>query len=339
MTAPAGEGLTVSVVIPAYNQGPYLARTLEALWAQTRLPDEVIVVDDGSTDDTPAVLEAVQAAGTPVPLLVIRQPNRGPGAARNRGVAAARGAILAFTDADAVPRPEWIQEGLQPFLHHPDVAGVEGRVYDDAQPEARPRPFTHQVRNLYGGQYLTCNMFYRREALERAGGFDDRFPVPFREDTDLALTVLEQGGRIVFQPRAVVDHPPRPSSIRGVLGEARRHMADARLWAKHGARLRAGLGGFLPPSELLVTAGDLLVPAGAVLGSWVLVLAGSLAWLFGVPRVVLGWLEGKAYDVREYALVVGLSLVLPVLCLGYRLAGWVQLKAGGALAAPRPPVL
>ena len=85
---------TISCIVPVYNGARFLAEALESILAQSLPPDEIIVVDDGSTDDTPAV---VAAYGT---VDYVRQENRGPAAARNRGVTLARGDFLSFLDAD-----------------------------------------------------------------------------------------------------------------------------------------------------------------------------------------------------------------------------------------------
>lgn len=103
LTAP-----TVSVVIPLYNKGKYIERALFSVSAQTHTPLEVVVVDDGSTDDGP---ERVLNAGNPL-VLLIRQKNGGPGAARNAGLAVAKGKYVAFLDADDEWYPSFLETGI-----------------------------------------------------------------------------------------------------------------------------------------------------------------------------------------------------------------------------------
>jgi glycosyltransferase involved in cell wall biosynthesis len=102
---------TVSVVIPAYNAEAYLREALDSVFAQTRPPDEVVVVDDGSTDRTS---EVAASYGDRVRLL--RQPNRGEAAARNAGVLAARGALIAFLDADDTWLPRYLESQLRVYV-------------------------------------------------------------------------------------------------------------------------------------------------------------------------------------------------------------------------------
>jgi glycosyltransferase involved in cell wall biosynthesis len=91
---------TVTVIIPCYNAAPFLRETLESVMNQTQLPLEVLVIDDGSTDDSAAIAESFDP-----PVRVIRQPNRGESVARNRGIDEARGVWLAFLDADDLWHP------------------------------------------------------------------------------------------------------------------------------------------------------------------------------------------------------------------------------------------
>ncbi|HQG71141.1 MAG TPA: glycosyltransferase family A protein, partial [Rhodoglobus sp.] len=109
----------VSVVIPALNDSPMLANCLRALAAQTRLADEIIVVDNGSTDDTAAVALAAGA-------LVIEEPLRGIFPATAAGFDAATGDLLARLDADSVPPADWLQRVVTAFEDDPDLAALSG---------------------------------------------------------------------------------------------------------------------------------------------------------------------------------------------------------------------
>ena len=127
----------VTVIVPAYNAAETLPACLAALATQDypRSAYEVIVVDDGSTDETAAIAHKCNVS-------VITQPNAGPAAARNRGAAAAQGDLLLFTDADCVPVPGWISALVAPFSD-PSVAGAKGRLSDAP---ARHRPSLHPTR-------------------------------------------------------------------------------------------------------------------------------------------------------------------------------------------------
>jgi glycosyltransferase involved in cell wall biosynthesis len=178
---------------------------------QTLADHEVIIVDDGSMDGAPQEAEADARAGRAVRLL--HSAGHGAVAARRIGVAAAQAPILAFTDSDCVPEPGWLAAG---------VAAVEGG-FDLAQGATYPtRTPVWPERSMYvvaeDGLYATCNIFYRRDAFEAAGGFDpaagERLGfrhgsllrgTGFGEDTLLGWRV-RRAGRTAFVPEAVVRH-------------------------------------------------------------------------------------------------------------------------------------
>lgn len=159
----------ISVVIPAYNAGPFLAEALTSVLEQTLPPLEVIVVDDGSDDDT---AEVARRFGPRVVLET--QPNRGNGAARNRGVRMSRGAFLAFLDADDVwCRPDKLELQRAVLEHDSSLDAVFGHMAQfhtgsGALSEPQPAP-------------VGVTMLVRRAFFERVG--------PFREDLRLGVFI------------------------------------------------------------------------------------------------------------------------------------------------------
>jgi glycosyltransferase involved in cell wall biosynthesis len=210
----------VSVVVPAWNAAATLGRTLSALAAQ-RLdePYEVVVVDNGSDDGTAGVLAA--AAG---PVRVVTRERHGlAGEARNDGVAAASGSVLAFTDADCMPEPGWLAAGLRELDGGLDL--VQGAVRPDPAV-----PMGAFDRSLWvsrdDGLYQTANLFVRREAFEAVGGFvdlhGDALDRAFGEDVWLGWRIRRKGARTAFSPDAVVSHAVLPRGPRGYVAERRR---------------------------------------------------------------------------------------------------------------------
>jgi glycosyltransferase involved in cell wall biosynthesis len=224
----------VSVVLPTYNRRDRLLGCLRRLAAQTLAPDrfEVVVISDGSSDGTAAAARAA-ADGLPFPLTVIEAPHGGPGSARNHGIARARAPVIAFVDDDVEVDPSWLAAGLAPFAD-PDLGGVEGRTEavlgDDSL-------YTGNVSNPDGGIYPTCNIFYRKSALEEAGGFDLAFQRA-REDSDLAFRILARGHRIAFEPRALARHRSHRRTVLLPLQNARALPDTVRLHRKHPGRDR-----------------------------------------------------------------------------------------------------
>jgi glycosyltransferase involved in cell wall biosynthesis len=197
-----------SVVIPAYNAAGTLPACLAALSQQTFLPPdfEIIVADDGSTDDTARV--ATEAGAGQVLVL----PHRGPAAARNAGIAAASGDIILFTDADCRPAPEWLAQMLRP-LDDPGVSGVKGSYRTD-QREVVARLAQCEFEERYNRQERLPSIdfvdsyaaAFRSGVLREVEGFNPAFPRADNEDVDLSYRLAEHGCRLVFNRQAVVYH-------------------------------------------------------------------------------------------------------------------------------------
>ncbi len=207
-----------SVVIPTRNRSQDLRRCLNALAEQDfpRACFEVIVCDDGSDEDLITIVQEASRSG--VNVYYARQEPKGPAAARNHGIRSARGRIVALTDSDTLPDRAWLRKLSETFAGNPDAVAVEGRVYADNEGEFGP--LGEGPSNNTGGVFLTCNCAYLRDVLIKAGGFDESFPYPAYEDAELAARV-QQLGRIVWQPEAMVIHSQRPLTLRAVFNKLR----------------------------------------------------------------------------------------------------------------------
>lgn len=195
--------LTASVVIPAYNAAAFIGQCLEGLAKQTmpREAFEIIVVDDGSTDNTLALCEEFGQKLGLSSLRTFTQANAGPGPARNHGIRKAQAEIIVFLDSDCVPRPDWLENITQPVLEDPALMGVEGQTVPGP---GKFTPLKHYVENRVGGLWWTCNIAYRKSVLYKVGGFDEAFR-PACEDMDLGYRV-NKIGKILFLPAAEVEH-------------------------------------------------------------------------------------------------------------------------------------
>lgn len=233
----------LSLIVPVYNRPEQLGCLLNALLTQTFPLEmlEVLVCDDGSRDDPAGVVAVAAAAGLPVTLLC--QPNGGPGAARNLGLAHARGRIVAFTDSDCVPDPGWVEALVRGF-QDPKVGIVGGRVSPRRSGAITGRCVNFLMSSSLGAagardprgpvrmRYLprTCNMAVRRELATAVG-----FPAD-RHGEDLAFSgrVLDQGCEVRFLPEAVVEHDERRTLIQAAVEAYFKGRARARLARRAG---------------------------------------------------------------------------------------------------------
>ena len=231
--------LAISVVVPTFRRDDTLLRLLAAL-AKQDLPREqfeIVVVDDACSQTTPAAVAAFAAHEPGLRLRLLPGKSRGPATARNIGWRAAAAPLIAFIDDDAYPeRPDWLRQGLSVFADERVTAAV-GRVRVPA--DEPPTDFQRNVKRLETADFLTCNAFCRRAALERIGGFDPAFRVPFREDSDLQFRLEAAGGTIARVPEAVVIHPAPPGRFAVSLRLQRYSLYNALLYKKHPRRYRA----------------------------------------------------------------------------------------------------
>jgi hypothetical protein len=216
-SAPGG-GALVSVVIPAYNAAGTITETLRSVLAQTHRAIEVIVVDDGSTDDTRAIVSAVAAADARAVLL--SQPNRGPAAARNRAIAHAAGAFLAPIDADDLWHPDFLAR-LIAAMAEPEIgfAYCPHRIIDESGRVLRDFPvFGCQGRVL--NRLALVNFVgtgsaavYRRDAVREAGGFDARSFAWGGGEDYLLLFAVAARRRVALVPEYLVGYRRRAGSL------------------------------------------------------------------------------------------------------------------------------
>jgi glycosyltransferase involved in cell wall biosynthesis len=201
-----------SVVIPARNSARALGTTLDALFAGSRQPDEILVIDGCSHDGTPDV---ARRRGVPV----VVNEKRHVAAARQLGVTTATGDVVAYTDSDCIPSPDWLQRIAARFDEYPDLDGIGGRVFL-ATPRNEIQRYSAEVfetimqfpeRELFvtrkgmAGSFAGANCAYRKQTLLAAGGFRDEF-TNHAEEIDLFWRLIDRGAQLLFDPLLRVEH-------------------------------------------------------------------------------------------------------------------------------------
>jgi glycosyltransferase involved in cell wall biosynthesis len=201
----------VSVIVPVYNDAARLATCLRALGAQTYPASryEVIVVDNGSdVPVAPVVASALPRAR------VVTETRPGSYAARNRGLAEARGDLFAFTDSDCLPAADWLAEGTTALLSTPNCGLVGGRIAVVFAQPAAPTPVetfsgmtARQQEHFLTVDHFaeTANLFTRRTVVDEVGSFAPW--LKSRGDVVFGQRVFAAGYRLVYAERAVVTHP------------------------------------------------------------------------------------------------------------------------------------
>ncbi len=213
--------LSISVVIATRDRRELLRRVTEEVIAQLIPGDELIVVDDGTTEPEPSAWLEGHA-------VVLRSYGNGPAVARNLGWRRAAGEIVAFTDDDVILDAGWLAAIRTEFAAGKAVLAVEGHTVTR---EFDPL-FEYSVQSKGPRNGLTCNVAYRRSALERLDGFDEGFPFAHCEDVDL-FTRARRLGQVRYSRRMIVEHEPRTIVTEVHLKRAGWLSSERRLYAKN----------------------------------------------------------------------------------------------------------
>lgn len=212
----AGAHPTVSVIVPVHNGVDRLHTCLAALTEQDYPADrvEVLVVDNASTEDVSSALPP----GDPR-FHVLHEPRRGSYVARNTGAAMATGEVLAFTDADCIPRPDWLTSGVTTLLEEPAPDAVGGAINLVFRHGDRPHTPPEHYESLHGFEQqkyverfsfaATANLFVRAATFRRVGAFNA--DLQSGGDLDWGTRLGRAGGRLVYAPATIIDHPSRPT--------------------------------------------------------------------------------------------------------------------------------
>jgi GT2 family glycosyltransferase len=316
----------VSVVVPTYRRPELLARCLAALAAQALPPAdyEVVIADDAASD---ATRRQVEEFASRVAFAVRYAPvtgRHGPAAARNAGWRAARAPLIAFTDDDTIPQPDWLASGAGALQRAAELAAVTGQVIVPLPPTSTD--YERNESGLETAEFVTANCFCRRDILEDLGGFDERFTAAWREDSDLHFRLLERGAKLRKAPEAVVVHPVRPAPWGVSLRMQRKSFFDALLYKKHPALYRKHIWA-LPPLDYYGMAAAVVVAiVAAFWGTPLVCLAAVVVWAVLLGRFLARRLRGTSHAPAHVLEMIVTSLLIPFLSIFWRLYGALKFR-------------
>lgn len=316
----------ISVVVPTYKRPQMLKECLLALCAQDLPPGvfEIVVADDGPDAGTRAMVDTFAQDHACVPQIRYLEVSgrHGPAAARNCGWRNAAANFIAFTDDDCRPRPEWLRHGLLMLEQGADAAW--GKLVMPVP--AKPTDYEKDAANLSRAEFVTANCFCRKSALEQVGGFDERFRLAWREDSDLFFNLLNLDARIVHAPAAVVVHPIRPAPWGVSLSQQRKILFDALLYKKHPAYYRARIRSLPPWNYYVITLSFILAivltVAGDFQGAWLAIAV----WLGFTLDFILRRLRGTSLDIRHIAEMAVTSALIPPIALYWHWRGVLKFR-------------
>lgn len=209
-----------TIQLCTYNRAALLERVLDACFEQTADSYEVVLVNDGSTDDTAAVVARAKTHAA-CPFTVIEQPNSGLAKGRNAGIARASGERIIFIDDDVLPLPNFVQEHLRSHDAQP-LAIVRGGAINVESFEDLPPP-VWSIGNYSGNYFWTTNVSVPLATIRAIGGFNETFAEYGWEDIDVGLRLRFAGVKAVFNKHALVYHfkpRPRTGSVEKMIRQA-----------------------------------------------------------------------------------------------------------------------
>ena len=237
--------MRLSVVVPTRNEADNIGRCVESIRSNTVQPHEILVVDGLSTDSTFGIAKSLGVE-------VHHNPARHAAGARNVGIREATGDVVVFTDADCVPRSDWLAEIRRAFETDAELTGLGGPIVASV-PRTRIERFFGNVflqeimpfpqetllirRRVFRGAFLTGNCSYRRDLLLSLGGFDEWFGNN-AEDIDLFWRAIDSGAKLLYHPAVVVSHP-FPATINEMIrNNFRNGISSTKLQKRYGSRFQ-----------------------------------------------------------------------------------------------------
>ncbi len=234
----------VSIAVCVRNGANYIEPCIKSILNQSFLDFEVVIIDDLSSDNTQKIIEHFDDKR----IRYFRNKKLlGLSKSRNQSLLYARCEYVFFTDSDCTVSRTWIEEGLK-YLDKPGSVGVEGKTFYGSK-EYKPTRSDAVMENRFGGEYLTCNICFKKSIIEQVGSFDESFS--YHEDRDLALRMIKVG-KIIFNPKMVVHHQIRKFSPKQFVLTGRRLRNRVLLYKKHGDKPKAlFLGRIVYPKDLI----------------------------------------------------------------------------------------
>jgi glycosyltransferase involved in cell wall biosynthesis len=323
----------LSVVIPTFHRPDLLTRCLAGVLAQTMDGKlfEVIVVDDGHDNETRHLVETMSRewALRGHMLRYVRPPRGcGPAVARNAGWRSAQGELIAFTDDDTEPQPDWLAEGQRAMSDHVEWSALAGKVIVPLDTESRARPTDHQLMTmgLESADFVTANAFVRLAALQTIDGFDENFKRAWREDSDLEFRLIRDVGPVGRSDTAIVLHPVRPERWGVCLRQQRNAFFDALLYKKHRRTYRHRIQRTPPWNYYAIVLCAVTMVVAAILANGVIAsVFGALAGLL-ILQVAIRRVRKTSRSVPHVAEMFATSALIPFLSVYWRLRGSVYFR-------------
>lgn len=322
------ETLKISVVIPTYRRPRLLTRCLGAVLSQDFPVNEfeIIIVSDGEDHASGEAIAEMLSQKYPVVQYYSLPQKAGPAAARNLGWLLAQGNLVVFTDDDCLPAREWLSAMWKAYeKEQKEEVAFSGETVVPIQNE--PTDYERNISQLASAEFITANCACTKKALQTVRGFDERFRMAWREDSDLQFKFIQSGIPIVKVPTAVVTHPVRKAPWGISIREERKGMFNALLYKKYPILYKEKIQPKPPLHYYAIAFCLLLFLAGVANDKPLPKFAGLSGWITLTSWFALKRLRSTSHSLNHVSEMFFTSAVIPMLSLFWKFYGSLKFKA------------
>jgi glycosyltransferase involved in cell wall biosynthesis len=312
----------VSVVVPTYKRPELLMNCLAALSKQDMAQNdfEIVVVSDGPDESTRKMMHSINHLVLPYVQYITLHENSGPASARNAGWKKANGELVAFTDDDCTPSPQWLSALWNAYEGY-DATEIafSGKVVVPI-PDT-PTDYELNISHLATADFITANCACTKNALEKINGFDERYKAAWREDSDLEFKLIENSIPVIKIEEAVVLHPVRKARWGVSIDEQRKTMFNALLYKKFPSLFRKKIQRRPNWNYYMIIAGALLAIAGLIAGNVLLMITGTLLYLGFTLAFIAKRLSQTSRSTKHVLEMIATSAIIPFVSVYWTLYG------------------
>ncbi|WP_345231764.1 glycosyltransferase family 2 protein [Olivibacter ginsenosidimutans] len=315
----------ISVVIPTYKRPQLLIKCLHALHQQVleKKYYEVIVVSDGFDAATKKLVHEMQHLFQDHLVYLHHEVRKGPAAARNLGWLFSSSPLIAFTDDDCIPDERWLLE----ILTHHD--GKSDLVYSGTVivPTARkPTDYEKNTAQLEQAEFITANCACTKKVLYQVGGFDERYKMAWREDSDLHFKLLQQRIPIIKLPKAVVIHPVRRAKWGVSVKEQKKGIYNALLFKKFPTLYRSKIASRTSLLYYTLLVLLLIMIYSTIVRMPLLQWYSTIFWVCLTMAFIMLRLRGTRRSLGHVTEIVVTSIVIPYLSIFWKIYGAIKFR-------------
>ncbi len=320
--------MQISVIIPTFKRPALLIKCLSHL-AQQNFPKEkyeVIVVSDGPDIKTKTDVTSFSQQQLFFNIYCYNlKEKKGPAAARNKGVQHAQGELIVFTDDDCLPHADWLKAFWNAYktIDKTQTAFTGQTIVPHSN---TPTDYEKNISNLQTAEFITANCAITKTAFNKVGGFDEAFPIAWREDSDMHFKLIENNVPVHHVKNAIVIHPVR-KAIWGVsLKEQKKSAFNALLYKKHSQLYRQRISAKpLWNYYIMIFLLSFFIIA-IINGFNALALLSFSSWLILLTEFVLRRLKTTARSISHVIEMIATSALIPFLSVFWTLYGSFKYK-------------